>query len=354
MLRFLGAAPEIAPGRLRLIASLPGGRDRGADALVEVGWDDRKDVFAVELKASSQPLILRGAIEQAERAARDMGLRPLVLIPYLSDESLRLLESRGVSGLDLGGNAVIIGSAFRIWRSGAPNRFTESRPLQNPYQGDSSILTRCFLLRPTFESLRNLREFALARIVDRIDEPSEPLQLGTASKVVQALADDVIVVKGRDTIQLVDGARLISNMERRYRRLPTRTLVGRTPFKPDEVWTRLSEWSREEGGRYVATGSGSATHYGVLFAGDRQSIYVDDLERVRNLLEVRPGPAFANVELVEDRKRLVYFDARGDGPARWASPTQTWLELAQGGPREQEAAETLKRQILHPTEDEGR
>lgn len=353
MLELLQTPFELAPAQLRLITRLPGTRDMGIDALVEVAWGTFRETFAVQVKTVSQPGVLRRAADQVARVSESMQATPMVFVPYLSEDSLRELESQNVSGIDLGGNAVILGSAFRVWRSGEPNRFRESRTLQNPYRGDSSVFTRCFLLKPRFESLTGLREFALARSQPDQGIQVKPLQLGTASKVVQALADDLVIARDKDVIFLLDAKRLLANLERRYQRLDTHSLIGKTPLNKDEVWMRLGEWQRETKGRFVATGIGSASKYGVLFGDDLVRIYVDDLRSASGALQVVESKVFPNIELIEERKGFVYFDAQREGEAQWASPIQTWLELVQAGPREQEAAASLYDRILSSLRSEG-
>ena len=113
-----------------------------------------------------------------------------------------------------------------------------------------------------------------------------------------------------------------------------------------EVWQRLQEANQNGAMRYVATGSASANHYGVLSGGERLSLYVTSLEAVSNLLEVKSTRVFPNIELVEVKSELVYFDARRANREVWASPIQTWLELVSGNAREQDAANLLQQQLL--------
>ena len=93
---------------------------------------------------------------------------------------------------------------------------------------------------------------------------------------------------------------------------------------------------------YVATGSASASHYGLISRLDRLQLYVESLSQASELLMLKPTRLFPNVELLEEKSPVAYFDARNDRWERWASPTQTWLELSVGEPREQIAAQQLR------------
>jgi hypothetical protein len=180
----------------------------------------------------------------------------------------------------------------------------------------------------------------------RTRDQKSPLRLGTASKAVQALTDEYIVIRDSHGLRVADAQRLMTNLRERYRWSPARALTGTTILKREGVWARLSDARRECGLRAAATGMASADHYGVLSGMERLSLYVDDLSESATVLEVKEGRTFANIELIETDKNLHFFDIREDNGEIWASPVQTWLELAQGGPREREAATSLGRALI--------
>lgn len=317
------------------------------DALVELAWRDRIVRYAVEIKANSRPAVIEQAIQEVQRLAQIAGLQPMLFVPYLSEESLLRLSDNNVSGIDLSGNCVTLGPSVAIWRSGAPNRFPDARSIRDPYSGDSSIVARCLLLRHRFGSLNELREFALART--ELDESAgvSILQLGTISKVIRELESEIIVIRDSEGVQTADAGRLLNRLRERYRPAVSRRLLGKTPFSREGIWQRLSDTRDVGGGRYVATGMASASSYGALSGIERLSLYVDDLEATSRAIEVTEGRAFANIELIEARNNLVFFDRRVEGPVVLASPIQTYLELVQDGARERDAAQSLEQLLLH-------
>jgi hypothetical protein len=346
-----------------------------ADGVVEVDWLGRSARFVYEYRASSTPKALETAALQAESYARRTGLLPLVIVPYLSESALRTLEADRVSGVDLSGNGIILAPGMSLWRSGQPNRFREPAAIRNVFRGDSSIIARCFLLRREFQSLTELRQFALdrlhpgrsARSVDAgavgtpraeptaaLDEAAyalarrvtvafdrAALTKGTVSKVVKALAEERIIAREGKASRLVAPGELMDRLRANMPATRRAGIRGRTNLATSEVWNRLGHSDLE----YVATGEGSAAHYGLLSGPDCTSLYVDDLEDACKLLKVRPTGVFPNIELFEEDGHTVYFDTRIDGDARWASPVQVWLELSVAGPREREAAEMLATEL---------
>jgi hypothetical protein len=330
---------DLRLGPIRLQAAEPEARlaaDRRPDVLVSARWGDSEQLYACAIKARSTPRVVDAAVAQAQRAARQADLLPLVVVPYLGEERLASLEREGVSGIDLCGNGVVIGPGLRVWRSGQPNRYKDSAPIRNVFGGVSSLIGRCFLLCPEFASMTALRAFAIERMA------SGKLSLGTVSKVVRVLDEQVLVQRQQDGLRLVDPEGLRQRLLRGYRARPTLRLEGRTDLGIDEAWRRLATTAADAAAlRCTATGIGSVGRYGVLSAPAKISLYVSDLAAVRDLLEVQETRLFPNVELIEDGSEVVHFDRRVEGDVAWASPIQAWVELMEAGPREREAADEL-------------
>jgi hypothetical protein len=348
---------ELPPVRLALLnpsAALLN-RDDGMDGLLRAQWGGVDALYVFTYKAASTPRAQEAAIARVRADTyHRLGTQPLVIVPHLGEEALRELDRTGTSGIDLCGNGLLIAENFRFWRSGQPNRYKDARPIRQPFVGDSSIFAKCFLLRDHFPSLLELGRFAKDRTFGTYPAlRAEGLTQGTASKVVQSLVDELIVRKVGSELILQDRKRLLVLLQRGYRRTEPSTVVGATLLSPEHVWDALKEERTFGSLRAVATGLSSAGHYKALSGGGRLQLYVSDINYATTRLALRTGKAFANIELHEDRKHAVYFDAREEGAMLWASPIQTWLELATGGPREQEAATAIEQMLLEYHEDSG-
>jgi len=316
----------------------------GLDGGLEVGWFDQSARFAFEYKSLSTPKVIEEAAQWAISRAKARQLLPMVIAPYLSEQILDGLQERLVSGLDLCGNGVVVAPGQFWLRQGRnPNRFRDSRPIRNVFRGTSSLVPRCFLLQESFETQDKLRAFALAQMPDsaHTEEGATILTKGTVSKVVQILEQERIVTRALGRIRLVSRESLLEQLQVNYRKGEGRTVLGKCALQPDGIWSRLAE-SRV---LYAATGLSSASRYGLISGLDRQQIYVENLTRAIDLLMVKPTRLFPNVELVEDSSPVPYFDTRSEGPERWASPVQTWLELSLGEPRERVAALQLRSKL---------
>jgi hypothetical protein len=309
-------------------------------------WKGECVRYHFEYKKQFTPSVLIQTIAQYKYPVSRPGYSSktmLIVLPYLSEEALIQLDENQISGIDLCGNGILLAPHFRIWRTGYPNPFKTSRPISNPFAGDISIFSRCFLLQNSFASLSELQKFAHARTFDAYPGyPKAGLLLGTASKVVDALSKELIVIKKGNEIVLNDRMRLLTLLRRNAKASKDVTVIGKTTLSLQEMQERLYQANITGKLRSVTTGIGSAGHYRVLSGVEENSFYVDSLSYALELLQVHEGRAFANIRLTEKQKNITYFDGRYHNGRLWASPIQTWLELFVAGPREQEAAEAME------------
>ena len=317
------------------------------DGVIKAKWGDKEALFVFEYKGASTPRIQEMVVAQVRSYSKLLGLPPMIIVPHLSEEALRELDRSEMSGVDLCGNGLLITDDFRYWRSGQPNRYKDTRPIRNPFSSDSSIFARCFLLRGYFSSLMELGQFAQKHTFEPYPAfTSKALTQGTASKVIQTLIGQLVVRKVGNGLELLDRKRLLTLLRRGYRRNELPRVIGSSLLSPEKIWEILKNERTHGSLRAVTTGLSSAGHYKALSGVGRLALYVDDLNAATASLQIQAGKAFANIELLEDRKNVVYFDAREEGDRLWASPIQTWMELTTGGPREQEAAEEIERMLL--------
>lgn len=331
-----------------LSAGHPNGLSAGRpDGIVELCWHGRTQKYVCEYRARSTPKVVETAVASVKRYSAESGFPPLIIVPFLSEERLEALARENVSGADLSGNGVLHFGESVLWRSGRPNLYRESQSIRNVYRGSSSIFARCFLLRAEYPSLSSLCEFALSRFdMDgtRATGGEPKLTLGTASKVVDQLQEELIVHKSGRSMAIIDADRLMENLRVNYAPHTALRREGKTDKTPQGVWANLGFPSPDSAinNRYVATGLGSAAKYHVLSGPDKLSLYVSDLDASAEVIGMRETRAFPNIELIESKNDLTYFDVRRQGNELWASPIQTWIELATGGPREREAAQSLR------------
>lgn len=311
---------------------------RGAAARVALAWGKGTTTqFTIETKRQNTPLALRAAMDQARRNAT-RGDFPMIVVPYLSPQALAELETAGVSGIDLCGNGlVIVPGRLYVQRSGQPNRFPQSRPLNNPYRGRSAMVARMLLAKASWPSLNALTAAIRAAGCD--------LSLPQASKAIRALADDLMVAKDGRGIRQIAPLELMDNLGAAWRKLvfPARLALRLPPGQ--DLAKALSA-----GAHFVwaVTGASSVQRYATFAQSGPRQIAVSDLARAQALLggTIEPVASFADIELIEtDEPGFFFMNEIDDGGLRWASKIQTWLELRSGDARQRQVAEDLYGQL---------
>jgi hypothetical protein len=318
-------------------ASFVSGGKKSPDLVLTLEWENRRRKFVVECKGQSAPSYLVGAIEQVRAySATTSDFLPMVIVPYLGPESLERLIAAGVSGLDLCGNGVVnVPGEWFVYRTGEKNRFPTSLPIKNVYRGASSIAARVFLSRPKYESVNEVREEILKRKGD--------ISLSTISKVLKALQEDLLIGRN-DYIRLLQPERLLDLLRDNYRRPNAeRRLQG----KVRDVQNLIMEGAAVAKKNKLLVASRTQTPYVILPSSSNMvSLYVSSADPFLREFGFEETGRFPNVELLETDDPTVYFDRRDLSPIPYISPLQAYLELSNGGKREQEAAEPLRGDIL--------
>jgi hypothetical protein len=183
--------------------------DETADVVLR--WGQETESFASAMTSARSLGEVRSAVVQAKRRADARGLYPLVVVPYLSDESLALLQDERVSGLDLSGNGIIeVPGRWRFLQRGYPNRYPRKHRSREPYRGKSALVGRALLARPRYE--------AVGEVHKEIERRGGTLSLSQVSKVLSALEDDLVIRKTSGEIRLLQPAKLLDALAEDYRR----------------------------------------------------------------------------------------------------------------------------------------
>jgi len=320
---------------------------RRVDAYLTMRWGDDYQRFAVEFKQARVLRDLRNAVWQARKSAEDTGRQMLIVVPYLNDQALALLRDERVSGLDLSGNGIIeVPGRWRFFQRGFQSRFPTQRQSRAPYKGKSALVGRTFLVRPRFE--------AVIEVQEEIERRGGTLSLSQVSKVLSALQDDLVIRKTKDEIRLLQPAKLLDALVEGYRRpkpkmtLEAKAVLGSTFYagllaRAEALRMRLVGYDPQ---RYVVA---PETH-------ERLVVYVENWagldsgwssgKVLAKALALEPAPRFGNVVIQTVDEPGVFFDARESDGLRYCPPLEVYLQLMQGGKREQETASQLREQLV--------
>ena len=319
-----------------------------AETLVQVAYDDQIVVFVAEYKASWQERAFQAALEWAQ-ARRQEEPYPLVVLPYLSDERINTLLTHRISGVDLCGNGLIlVPGRWLIRQSGKPNRFRIEQALRNPYQGKASLVGRTLLQQSTFPRLDDLH--------NEIARRGGEVSLALVSRAVQRLEEDVMTLRKEGSrVRLVQPEKLLDALVDAYEPRRVRRVWRGKVADPVSALPLLFARARERGQRAMVTGIGSATRYVPLAMESTIRLYLDPESGIESLLSelgATRTERFPNLELYTYPDATCFFEGeQDDSGVLWASPFQTYLELARDSDiRLRQSATLLRPRVLGDTD----
>jgi DNA-binding transcriptional ArsR family regulator len=326
----------------------------GWDAVVVASWRSQQAKFVVECKALSTPKGFDDAVRKCQDSSPPSGVLPMLLMPYLRESQLQALETKGISGVDLCGNGIVVAPGrFTVFRTGAENQFSTYSPIKNVYRKNSSMVGRVFLATPFFESVQQIREAVNARNLLLTRWRRTPMGLSTVSKALKVLEEDLIVDRQMG-VRLVGPDKLLEALVDNFVRPSKEPRIQlKVPGDRASVMQLLRARADAVSLPIVATGLSSVSQYAVMQREDMLSVYCPDIATLRDSLNGKETDRFPNVELIESSEQPLFFDAREAEGFLWASPAQAYLELMAGDKRDQEAAEQVRDYLLRGSGGRG-
>jgi hypothetical protein len=317
------------------------------DAVIEFSIQDGPSFkAAVELLNISTPKIISQKAKMLRGYAsefKSQKLVPMIIAPYISKkESGRLLEEE-VTWSDLSGNMLIKASpSIYIERTGEPNKYPDTSPIKNIYQGTSSLVGRALLLNP--EGFSSLYE-----VVNFINERNGTITLATVSKVLKSLEENLIVDKVRGKICVKQPAMLLENLAEGYvdyskqqQKCQYRYDVERT----NELSTILFNAQVD----YAYCGFYAAQLKG-LGITDQITIFVKSIQEIKKALRMKPDIAkpdeeYGRVTFIETNNPGVWFNIQDEPLKKNVDDLELFFEMINDAPRGPKIANQLKERIL--------
>lgn len=317
------------------------------DLLLDASWKKMRARFAVECRAQSTPRTFEAAVLKCQSISPPRGTLPMLVVPYLRESQLLELEQRGLSGIDLCGNGVVIvPGKVAIFRTGSENRYASNARIKNIYRKNTSMVARAMFALPISSRVQAIGKAVNERnpFVARLSRTA--MQLSTVSKALKGMEEDLIVDR-TNGIRLVQPDKLLDKLAENYEALdPIRRKRFKVDVEPGQLPLMLRTQADAASVLVTATGVSSVARYAVMQRGDVLSVYCSKLEPLIERLQAKENDRFPNVELIETDDQTLYFDARDEDGFFWASPLQTYVELIAGDKRDRETADQVKTFIL--------
>jgi hypothetical protein len=346
LLRAVGNAfgPDISL-TVASVAGSSGARVPAGECQVHVTWKGKTVGFVAQPRIRATPRVLDEACRTALQRAKDSGLRPMVVVPFLDEDRLDTLARQGMSGMDLNGNGiVVVPGRLMLRRSGLPNRFPETRPVRFAYRGATALVPRVFLRRPRFDTVTAVHR--------EIIHAGGSVAMSTVSKALARMAEDLVIERTDRHIRLLQPDKLLDLLRASFV-MPRALDAVQLHWKAPVAELFRSARAGQAGGleaplRLVMTGASSCARFTAGLRSDAPTLYASDLRELRQRLGKawKPDDRFADLRVVETDDPSVFLDAT-DQPVPQSSAAQAYLELAVSGDRrDREMAEQVRSAIL--------
>lgn len=294
--------------------------------------------IAVEVKTSGEPRYARQAIQQLSRYLENNQYSyGVFLAPYISPQSAELCAQSSIGTIDLSGNCRISFDRVYIENEGKPNRFAEKRDIRSLYSPKASRVLRVLLLNPK----KSWKTQELAN--------EAKVSLGQVANVKKLLADREWISETDSGILLSRPSDLLTEWSENYSYEKNEVYDYYSLKQPSDIENELAAYCDNNNIEYALTGFSGANRTAPSVRGQRVMAYVsvidDGLENALNLKKVASG---ANVTLFVPYDEGVFY-GNGKNNIRIVSPVQLYLDLKNYRGRGEEAAETIRNQVIEKT-----
>ena len=216
------------------------------------------------------------------------------------------------------------------------------------YRGATSVVPRVFLCQPEFKSVSAIKDAIAAR--------GGSVALSTVSKALARMVEDVLVERSDSRLALVQPESLLDRLRDDFRPPPERATIRVKIAGPMAALFKPANDSPKRP-RLVLSGASSQARYSAGMRSDELIAYCERLSELRERVgdQWEETERFADLTVVETSDRTPFFDARTDKSGLlYASPIQSYLELAAGDKREQEMASEIRKVILREVDEARR
>jgi len=300
-------------------------------AKVTLALQNRNISFLAEVKTRTAPKIIGESLWRLRSAAAS-GQNFLLIVTYLTETIVEMLNQEKLSGIDLNGNYLIQVPDMFAMRLDRKNDFPESQPIRNVFAGASSLVGRLFLAA-------GRRFNSVNEVFSGIQKLGGSLSLSAVSKVLKRLEEDLIIGKSPAGITLLQPEKLLQKLGESYRQP---RILESLKLNVPEGLAGLKGLEGLPGTGWMISGESSARRYTVMADDSALKIYLMDHGSLSKYQDDR----FYNVLAQKTVDLFPYFDAREEQGLRWASPVQCWLELSRLDKREREIAAGVRDSIF--------
>lgn len=298
----------------------------------------KKFTVVAEVKASAEPSVLRrSAAWLKEVLTKTEDDYAVIIAPFVSREGAEICRDLGVGFIDLSGNCLLNLEGLYIERTGHPNKFKKPKEVQTLFSPKSSRVIRCLLTDPR-------RVWTLKGLATETG-----VSLGLVHRIATALENNLFAAKELRAFKLEDPARLLEAWRGEYyRRTPKWGRYAVRVGSIEKLVTDLKTAANLHGVRYAFSGPSGAFFISPYMIPTEVHCYFDVLKaEFLDKLKADPVSSEGNLLMRVVEQENEFIGSRQVKSVYVVSDIQLYLDLWAMGGRGQEAAEELRRELLH-------
>ncbi len=310
----------------------------GVDLALDLIADRRPWRILIEVKASGEPRIARGAIQRLQallsKGEREYGV---LAAPYIGPNTRAICQEAGVGFIDLAGNCRLVFDQVFIERRGLPNPRLERRPLRSIFAARASRVLRVLLENPK-------RPWQVKQLATEAG-----VSLGLAFKVKARLLDLEYAREKADGVELAKPEELLREWGAAFEARNRRQVDCFAQGDPPELEDALRKYCERRKIRYALDLFSGAARVAPFARYARGFAYADaDLGAVAEALGWKPVPSGPNFTLLSPYDEGVWYGVRKVTGDVVVSDVQLYLDLVGYKGRGEEVATFILEQKLRP------
>ncbi len=290
-----------------------------ADMVITARHKEEIYYFCVEIKRVGYPQYVREAVYSLqELVKRNPAYYPVVVVPLISEQGIRICNERNTGYMDLTGNMKIAVGGIYVERDGKRDYKREyPGPGQSIFSPKSSRISLCFLHEPQ-------REFTRKDIMEK-----SGLSKGMISRIVKLMTGAGYILEKDNKLKLSNFNDLLSAWEES---IINRRDIRRSYYvwaqNPRQLMRTVAESFSAKGIRYAFTQEAGASLVAPFSTFDIVTAYIESLNKfpAAELSATGTSKGF-NLVLIEPYDEVVLTSARSILGMRVVDNLQLYADL---------------------------
>lgn len=304
-----------------------------ADMLITARYKEEIYYFCVEIKRVGYPQYVREAVYSlGELLKHNPAYYPVVVVPLISGQGIRICNERNTGYMDLTGNMKIAVGGIYVEKEGKQDYEREyPRPEQSIFSPKSSRISLCFLHEPQ-------KEFIRKDIMEK-----SGLSKGMVSRIVKLMIEAGYILEKDNKLKLSNFNDLLSAWaESIINRRDIRRSYYVWAQNPRQLMRTVAESFSAKRIRYAFTQEAGASLVAPFSTFDIVTAYIESLDKfpAAELSASRTSKGF-NLVLIEPYDEAVLTSARSILGIRVADNLQLYADLKKNVLRGDKQAEHI-------------